>query len=478
MKPKITSFSYDRQKIGAGIVHIGVGNFHRAHQEFYTNKLLEFEDQHQWGICGLALLPSDEKLVESLKSQNNEYTLTVCGRKGDREVYNIGSMVELIWGVKEPEKALAKMANQDTKIISMTITEGGYNIDKKSGNFDFSNALVADDLKNPQCPKSVFGFVAEALRRRKQAGNGPITILSCDNLQHNGETAERAFMSFFKKQDMELYDWAKENVTFPNAMVDRIAPAVSAEDVVRLNAENGTSDKAPVYSEDFIQWVIEDNFAAERPEWESVGVQFTDDVSQFENMKLSLLNASHTMLSYPAFLMGYRKVDEAMQDKRLLDYIEKFMDVDITPYVPAPEGVDLKQYKETLIERFNNKSVSDQLTRLCFDGISKIPVYIMPNLEKMIRSGADITRLAFFVAAYRYYLKYQKDEKGTSFDVKEPWLTDVDIKLIKSDNAQDFLDLSPFNSNLLVSSKTFVETYKKMVDGIEQNGISQMLVQL
>ncbi len=478
MSREVIPFTYSRNKIRTGIVHIGVGNFHRAHQEYYTNELLKDSTQEDWGICGIALLPSDEKLVKALKSQKCRYTLTTYGRKGDVKVYSIGSMLELIWGVEEPELALEKMASSEVKIISMTITEGGYNLDRKTGNFDFSNSLVQQDLRTPSQPKSTFGFIAEALRRRKQAGNGPVTILSCDNLEHNGSTAKKAFMTFFEKQDIELYEWAKANVTFPNSMVDRIAPTVTEVDIERINRENNTQDCAPVYSEDFKQWVIEDNFIAGRPKWESVGVQFTDNVEIYENLKLSLLNASHTMLSYPAFLMGYRKVDEAMQNKYILQYIKEFMDVDVSPYISCPAGVNLVDYKQILIERFQNKNISDQIERLCFDGISKIPVYIMPNLEKMIAKKANTNRLAFFIATYRHYLKYQKDDKGKSYDVREPWLTDHDIELIKSDNAQDFLDLSAFKTNILVGSPLFIESYIKLSSAIKEEGISTVLSQL
>lgn len=478
MQREVFPFGFDRQIMTTGIVHVGIGNFHRAHQEYYLTKLFAQTNTTQWGVCGLALLPSDEKIVKKLRESDLVYTLTIYGRKGDVEVQEIGSMVNLIWGVKEPELALEKMASSEVKIISMTITEGGYNIDRKTGNFDFTNQYVDADIKNPSTPKSVFGFVAEALRRRMQNGSGPITILSCDNLQHNGDTAKKAFMSFFEKQDMELHDWAENNVTFPNSMVDRIAPGVSDEDVQRINEENGTSDLAPVYCEDFASWVIEDNFIAGRPELEKVGVLFTDKVSVYENMKLSLLNASHTMLSYPAYLLGYKKVDEAMNDPKLVEYIRDFMDIDITPYVTVPEDVDLNDYKQTLIERFKNKNVSDQLARLCFDGISKIPVYIMPNLEKMIKDDADFTRVAFFLATYRHYLKYQKDDKGNVFDVKEPWLTDLDIKLIKSDNVLDFLDLSPFKTDVILSSSRLVEQYKEYTNVLMNNGVRMLMAQM
>lgn len=475
MKTQVIAYNYNRESVRPGILHIGVGNFHRAHEEYFTNLLLQHPDQQQWGICGAMLLPSDERLYKALRKQNNEYTLTVCGRDGKDETYRIGSLVELLWGVENPEAVMNKIADKAIRILTLTITEGGYNIDKASGEFMLDDEKVKADLAHPQAPKTAFGFVAEGLRRRKAAGNGPITILSCDNLQHNGHTARKAFTTFFRAQDPELAEWVERNVTFPNSMVDRITPATRPEDAVRLNAKNGTEDEAPVYCEDFIQWVIEDNFIAGRPAWEKVGAEFTQDVTAYENMKLSLLNASHTLLSYPSFLAGYRKVDEAMHDERIARFVRTFMDKDITPYVPAPGNTDLDLYKQTLVERFGNRSVSDQVARLCFDGVSKFPVYIMPNLIQMIRDHADLTRQAYLFAAYRHYLKYRIDDNGATFEIDDPWLTAADQTLIESNDPIDFLALSPFQSTNLKASAEFVALYLRMAEAIKEKGAMPVL---
>lgn len=475
MKAQVISYSYNREQVKPGILHIGVGNFHRAHEEFFTNKLLEDPTQKDWAICGAMLLPGDEHLYKALKKQGNEYTLTVCGRDGKDEAYRIGSLVELIWGVENPDAVITKIADKQIRIITLTITEGGYNMEKATGKFIIEDAAVKHDLANPQFPKTAFGFVAEGLRRRKAAGNGPVTILSCDNLQHNGSTARKAFTSFIEAQDADLAVWVADNVTFPNSMVDRITPTTRPDDIARLNAKNRTNDEAPVYCEDFIQWVIEDNFIAGRPAWEKVGAEFTDDVTAYENMKLSLLNASHTLLSYPSFLSGYRKVDDAMHDERIAKFVRVFMDIDITPYVPAPGNTDLKLYKQTLIERFGNRSVSDQIARLCFDGISKFPVYVMPNLIKMIRDHADFTRVAYLIAAYRHYLKYKVDDKGASFEVAEPWMTTEDEALINSNDPMDFLVLSAFRSTDLKATGEFVKQYLEMADAINEKGAMPVL---
>ncbi len=475
MKEHLVSYSYHRDQIITGILHIGVGNFHRAHQAFYTNKLLEDPRQKKWGICGLSLLPDDERVVKALKRQDNVYTVTVCGRNGKDSVYSIGSLVDLIWAVEDSEAGIKKFADKNVKIITCTITEGGYNIDRSTGEFILDDEYVQHDLANPSKPITVFGYVAEGLRARMKNGSGPVTFLTCDNLQHNGDTAKRVFMSFITVQDKELAAWVEQNVTFPNSMVDRITPATTPDDVIRLNKQNNTRDEVPVYCEDFIQWVIEDNFIAGRPAWEQVGVEFTNDVTAFENMKLSLLNASHTVLSYPAFLSGYRKVDDAMHDPRFERLLRDYMDIDITPYLSVPNGTDLDLYKKTLIERFGNRSVSDQISRLCADGASKFPVYMMPNLSKMIRDGADMSRVAFSIASYRHYLKYRVDDKDVPFDINDPWLTMEDMQLIESNAPIDFLNLSAFRSIDLKNASTFVKTYIKMVDGLKSKGVLALL---
>lgn len=471
----VLKYSYERKNIDAGILHIGVGNFHRAHQAFYTNRLLEDKDQSNWGICGACLLPSDENIVKSLRAQNLDYTLTVCGRDGKDEIYQIGAIHDLIWTSEDPDAILNRIAAGNIKIITLTITEGGYNIDKATNEFILGDPKIKHDLENPGQPTTVFGFVAEGLRQRRDNGSGSITILSCDNLQHNGNTAKKAFTAFIQAQDAQLAEWVAANVTFPNSMVDRITPATTAEDKERLNEKSGIADHAPVYCEDFIQWVIEDDFIAGRPAWERVGVTFTNDVSAFENMKLSLLNAAHTLLSYPSFLKGHRKVDKAMNDEDIVRYVRDFMDIDITRYVPAPQDTDLTLYKQTLIERFSNSSVSDQLSRLCFDGVSKFPVYIMPNLIKMIADGQDLSRVAFLIAAYRHYLKYRIDDNGNAYEIAEPWLTPEDEKYISSPDVVEFLNLSAFKSTDLKTAGNFVKLYTQFAAEIKNEGVKSVL---
>jgi len=467
--------NYDCKSIQSGILHIGVGNFHRAHQAFYIDRLLNDQDQLGWGICGVCLLPSDENMVRKLRAQQLRYTLTVCGRDGQNVMHRIQSICELLWAVEDPQSVISKIADPAIKIITLTITEGGYQIDRSTQELMLDNESLQKDLQNPKSPTTVFGFIAEGLRQRKKAGASGVTILSCDNLQHNGEVAKKAFTTFIHAQDAELGAWVDRQVSFPNSMVDRITPMTTAADVIRLNSQQGLDDQVPVYCEDFIQWVIEDNFIAGRPALERVGVQFTDDVSAFENMKLSLLNASHTLLAYPSFLKGYRKVDIALQDPKIYRFIKDFMELDVTPHVPAPAGTDLNAYKQTLLERFANRAVSDQVSRLCADGISKFPVYIVPTIIKMLASGQDLTRIALLLASYRHYLHYKTDDHHTSYEINEPWLTIADQQKLDSVNPLEFLSLSIFTNLQLHLVDEFVDLYLTFSDRIQQEGMAVAL---
>ncbi len=463
---KSSKINYDRSAIKAGILHFGVGNFHRAHLQCYTNKLLNSSESSDWGICGAMIMDQDESLYNRLKDQQGIYSLTVCGRDGSSEVEWIGSLIELLWSGEDREAIINKVANPDIKIISMTITEGGYNLNTDA---------VRADLLLPQSPQSIFGIIAEGLRRRIAAGVGGVTILTCDNLQHNGDQCRKVFSSFFKQQDEALALWVEENVSFPNSMVDRITPATTEADAARINSTLDVVDKAPVYCEDYIQWVVEDNFVAGRPAWESVGVEFTNDVAPFEKMKLSLLNAAHTLLSYPSLLSGYRKVDEAMRDEEIVRFTRAYMDLDATPYVPAPANTDLELYKKTLIERFANSAVSDQISRLCGDGASKFPVYVMPIVAEMLNAKAEMTRIAYLIAAYRHYLKYRIDDKGVGYELFEPTISEEDLALIVSAEPAKFLMIQPFAAVDLLLYPKFVDLYLSMVTSIEQIGAMKTL---
>lgn len=307
--------------------------------------------------------------------------------------------------------------------------------------------------------RSVFWYVAEGLARRMER-DLPLTILSCDNMRMNGDTARKAFMTYFEAKYPRVAAWAEKRVSFPNSMVDRITPATRSERMT------------DVYCEDFIQWVIEDHFMAGRPAWEKVGVTFTGDVAPYETMKLSLLNASHTLLSYPAYMEGFREVDAVLVDERYRSLLRLFMDRDVTPYVPVPEGVDLDAYKRELLARFSNQAISDQVARLCGDGIAKFAVYVVPVLKKMLQDGKDISIEAFLIAAYGKYLMGARTESGEEIAVFEPHITASDRELIAEGSPDAFLRISPFAALELDRNPDFVEKYKRfyalsMADGLQ-----------
>lgn len=423
------TFNYNRAEIKAGIVHFGVGNFHRAHLEAYTNRLLEDPSQRNWGVFGAMIMPTDGEFFRALKQDDGIYRLTTCSPSGHRDSQWIGSLVGLAWGEQDSEAIISKIASEEIKIISLTITEGGYEVDLDK-------------------PRSVFWYVAEGLARRMEK-DLPLTILSCDNMRMNGDTARKAFMTYFEAKYPRVAAWAEKRVSFPNSMVDRITPATRSECIT------------DVCCEDFIQWVIEDHFMAGRPAWEKVGVTFTRDVAPYETMKLSLLNASHTLLSYPAYLEGFRKVDAVLADARYRALLKLFMDRDVTPYVPVPEGIDLDEYKRELLARFSNQAISDQVSRLCGDGIAKFAVYVVPILQKMLQDGKDISIEAFLIASYGKYLMGAHTESGEAIPVFEPHIADSDRALIAEGSPDEFLKITPFAALNLEQYPVFMEQYKR-----------------
>ncbi|WP_051293349.1 mannitol dehydrogenase family protein [Olivibacter sitiensis] len=474
---EVNSPNYHPEHISPGIVHIGVGNFHRAHQAYYADKFLNESEDNQWGIVGLSITGSGAKMSEKMEKQNYLYTLTEYDADGSSEVHILGAIIDYIAGKDEPEKAFEQLADPAIKIVSLTITEGRYLLNK-DGELPLDDSGVQHDLQHPKEPTTAFGYIVEALDRRRKNGAGPFTVLSCDNLQHNGDVTRKVVLSFAKARNEELYEWIKENVTFPNSMVDRITPSIDKEDQKKLNKESGIEDVIPVYTEKFTQWVIEDKFCAGRPQWELAGVTFTDDVSLYETLKLRFLNAAHSMLAYPAFLVGYRQVDEAIQDAHLKKYIEDFMNKDVSPMVEVPEEMNLKKYKESLLERFSNEAVSDQLARLCYAGGAKIPVFIIPTLLDLLQEKRDTSRIAFLFAAYAHYLKEQKDDKGEAFVPDAPTLSEEDRDMILKGDSKAIFEVSPFKEFHLEQYLDLVAQYEAYRERISKEGTLAVLKSL
>lgn len=406
--------SYDRALLRRGIVHIGMGGFHRAHMARYTHDLMERRsDALEWGICGVGLMPGDVRLTEALGPQDNLYTLVERDAESERATV-VGSVVQTIFAPAQAAALTAALDDPATRIVSLTVTEAGYCIDAGTKRLDFGHLSIAHDLAHPEAPRSAVGIIVAALRRRRDAGAAAFTALSCDNIQHNGDVLGRAVLDFAEAQDAGLARWIGDRASFPNTMVDRITPVTQPTDIAAFAERYGIEDAWPVFSEAFRQWVVEDRFVAGRPAWEEVGVQFAADVTPYEKMKLRLLNASHLAISAPGELGGYVLIDDGMRDPRLSAYMVALMDGETGPMVEAPPGIDLGEYKASLIRRFANPNIRDTTARVNMDAPLN---YLLDPLCDRVRAGHDSPLLIYALAAWIRRLRGY-DDRGRTIAVR------------------------------------------------------------
>jgi len=403
--------TYDRTDIRAGIIHIGVGGFHRSHQAMYIDRLLQMGQASQWGIIGIGLLPTDRPMHDVLKAQDGLYTLVLKHPDGTLEPRIIGSIINYLLLADDPEAVLQAMTAPSIKIVSLTVTEGGYNIDHTRGIFNIADPVVTHDLQPDVLPQSLFGVIVEALARRRARGIPAFTVMSCDNIQGNGDTARRVIASYASVKDPELANWIQAVVSFPNSMVDRITPVTTDRDRQQITDRFGLEDGWPVVCEPFTQWVLEDNFTAGRPPYENVGVQLVDDVEPYELMKLRLLNASHQGLCYFGHLAGYTYAHQAAQDPFFSNFLLAYMDREATPSLGPVPGIDLNAYKHQLIERFRNSEVRDTIARLCAESSDRIPKWLLPVIRHNLATGGSIIFSAAIVASWARYAE-GTDENG------------------------------------------------------------------
>jgi mannitol 2-dehydrogenase len=417
--PEGSSFSvpeYERSGLTPGIVHFGVGGFHRAHQARYLDELLSRGEARDFAICGMGVLPGDERMRDALAAQDHLYTLIARFPDGHEDIRVIGSIVDYVWAPEDPEAAVEYLARESVRIVSLTVTEGGYNVNQVTHEYDLTDDDVAADLKDPERPRTVFGLVVQALRLRRERGIAPFTIRSCDNIQANGEIARGVFTAHARALDPELAEWIGEHVSFPNSMVDRITPATTDEDRAYVREALGYEDAWPVVTEDFIQWVMEDEFVDGRPPYEDVGVQLVDDVGPYEKLKLRMLNSSHQGLCYFAHLAGYHRVDEAVSDERIADFLLAYMRREAMPTLDPLEGIDVEEYAETLIRRFTNQYVKDTVPRLCAESSDRIPKWLVPVIRDNLREGGEVRLSAAIVASWARYAE-GTDERGEPIEI-------------------------------------------------------------
>ena len=417
---KVHKPGYNPAMLKPGIVHFGVGNFHRAHQAVYLDDLFATGEGHDWALVGAGVRGSDDAMRDTLKVQ--DWLTTVVEQEADHAGARItASMVDYVTiSTEEGRKALmAYLTSADTRIVSMTITEGGYYIDPASQTFDPAHPDIVADAAHPDHPKTVFGLIVQALKLRKAAGVQPFTVMSCDNIPGNGHVTEDAVTGLAKLSDPAFADWISANVAFPNSMVDRITPATGAREREIAAKDFGVDDGWPVFCEVFKQWVMEDNFPTGRPALEKVGVTFTDQVAAHELMKIRILNGGHAAIAYPGGLLDIHFVHEAMEHPLIRRYLEKLTKEEIIPEVPPVPDTDLEAYRVLIDKRFANPSIGDTIRRLCLDGSNRQPKFILPTAADRVAKGHSVTGLALVSAFWCRYC-YGTTDSGAVIEPNDP----------------------------------------------------------
>lgn len=407
--------TYDRAAVEVGILHLGIGAFHRGHQALYTDQLLA-KGATDWGICGIDLLGPEVR--DALEPQDLLYTVATQSGEG-QDLRVVGSVKELLVGPEDPEAVLARMINPKIKIVSITVTEKGYCHDPAKGELNFEHPGIVADLATPGRPTTIVGYLAEALRRRREAGMPPFTVMSCDNLFQNGKIAKTVVTAFARARDAAFGDWVAGNVAFPCTMVDRITPATTPDDISRVEKDLGLHDAWPIVCEPFRQWVIEDNFPLGRPSWEEVGAEPVSDVEPFEFMKLRLLNGSHSANAYLGGLAGYEFISTCMTDPAYVNFMRRLMDEDVTPTLHMPPGVDIGAYKQSLVERFTNPAIKHRTAQIAMDGSQKLPQRTCGPVRERLAAGGTVDHLALVTAAWMRYAGGFNDA-GQAVNVNDP----------------------------------------------------------
>ena len=444
----IATPNYDRGGIGVGIAHFGVGGFHRAHQAMYVDRLLQRGLAREWGICGIGVMPADRRMRDVLRAQDGLYTLILEHPDGGRDARVIGSIVDYRYAPDDPEATIELLAAPTTRIISMTITEGGYQV--RDGG-------------------SVFGLVAEALARRRERGIGAPTVVSCDNIEHNGEVARRAVTAHVELLHPGLVDWAAEHTRFPSSMVDRITPVTTPDIVAGAERDFGVADEWPVVAEAFASWVLEDDFADGRPPFQEAGVLLVDDVSPYEQMKLRLLNAGHQCLCYFAWLCGYRLVHDAARDPLLAELLLAYFDSEAIPTLRPVPGIDLAAYSRELIERFGNPGVRDTVARLCAYSSDRIPTWLLPVIRDNLANGGPVRLASAAVASWSRYTE-GSDEAGEPIEVVDNLAGSlVPIARSQRGHPTAFIENTALFGDLAQVPR-FVEAYRWALDSLHSRG--------
>jgi mannitol 2-dehydrogenase len=463
---------YDRSQLMAGIVHIGVGNFHRAHQAVYLDDLFNLGEGHDWALIGAGVRPADAGMREKLKAQ--DWLTTVVEQEAEQSAARVtGAMIDYV-PVGDSEALLARIADPAIRIVSLTITEGGYYIDPATQAFDPGHPDIVADAQNFATPKTAFGLILAGLVRRRDAGIQPFTVMSCDNIPGNGHVTQNAVAGLAELIDPALAAWVRESVAFPNSMVDRITPATSDRERQLLADDFGIEDNWPVFCETFRQWVLEDHFPAGRPALEKVGVQFVADVAPFELMKIRILNGGHAAIAYPAGLMDIHFVHEAMQEPLVRGFLEKVEREEIIPVVPPVPDTSLDDYYRLIERRFSNPKIGDTVSRLCLDGSNRQPKFIVPSIADRLRAGQGIAGLALESALWCRYC-YGETDSGKPIPPNDPsWNRLVAQARLARDNPAAWLAMTDIYGDV-ASDPVFASAFATALAALWRNGTRETL---
>ena len=405
---------YDPRDVRIGIVHLGLGAFHRAHQAVFTDEVLARDPQ--WGIAGVSM--KTPRATGALAQQDGLYTMLVKSRQG-ASARVIGALRETAFAGADPAALVRRIADPAVRVVTLTVTEKGYCHDPASARLDFGHPDIVHDLAHPDAPRSAVGMLVAAIGTRRRSGAGPLNVVCCDNLPRNGRVLEGLVGEFAIRHDAALADWIRDNVAFPGTMVDRIVPATTDADVAEVERLLGVHDAAPVVAEPFIQWVIEDRFVAARPAWEAAGAQIVRDVEPFETMKLRLLNGSHSTLAYLGYLAGHETIAQAAADPLLAPFVQGQMEHEVAPSLVTPPGVRLDVYTAQLMERFRNPALPHRTRQVAMDGSQKLPQRLLNTVRDNLAANRPIARLALSVAGWMRYV-YGTDERGQRIEVSDP----------------------------------------------------------
>ena len=469
--------NYDRSALRTGIVHFGVGAFHRSHQALAIDRLMNAGEAFDWAITGVGLMPADALLGERLLAQDCLYTLVEKHSNGHVETRVVGSIIDYKFAPKNPAAVIELLAQPSTKIVSMTITEGGYNFDSATLEFDSSNPLILDDLADMENPKTVFGYVTAGLKLRRDRGIEPFSIMSCDNIAGNGHIAHTMFTSFATLSDPELGGWIDTHVSFPNSMVDRITPVTTQADIRVVEELTGLADMCPVVGEPFFQWVLEDSFTLGRPDLDHVGVQIVCDVEPYELMKLRLLNASHQGIAYFGYLSGYRFVHDATNDPAMVAMLNLYMNNEATPTLSPVSGIDLDAYKAELISRFQNPEIKDTVLRLCAESSDRIPKWLVPVVFAQLAAGRSVDVSAAIIASWARYAE-GTDEQGNPIEVVDQLKGElVPIAQSQQQDPLAFIRVTKLFGNL-AEIPEFSEPYVRALNSLWINGAAETMAEI